>query len=73
MPFSIQAEPILGMIDKLLVLEIKKSLSTKPVHEHLRAYHARLDLMQAMINPDQADIEWQINQTIDDSGQYEAP
>src|SRR6476620_996582 len=56
-PSSIQAEPTHGLKDIPLLFNEK---STKPSHEKLRAYHTRLDLMQAMLDPDQADMDWQV-------------
>ena len=58
LPSSIQAEPINGLKDQPLILNYKLPLSTKPSHEKLRAYHTRLDFMQAMLNPDEADMQW---------------
>ena len=34
-------------------------------HEECRAYHARLDLMETIIHPDQSDYDWQV-ETITD-------
>ena len=65
LPSSIQAEPIRGMIDQPLILDKKLPLSTQPSHEKLRAYHTRLDLMQAMLNPDEADMQWQVENILE--------
>jgi len=47
-PSCIQAEPTHGLKDIPLLFNEKIPLSTKPSHEKLRAYHTRLDLMQAI-------------------------
>ena len=60
MPSSIQAEPMYGLKDIPLLFDEKLPLSIKPKHEKLRAYHTRLVLMQAMLDPDQADMDWQV-------------
>ena len=65
LPSSIQAEPIRGLIDQPLILDDRLPLSTKPSHEKLRAYHTRLDLMQAMLNPDEADMQWQVESVLE--------
>ena len=65
LPSSIQAEPIKGLKNQPLILDYKLPLSTKPSHEKLRAYHTRLDLMQAMLNPDEADMQWQIESILE--------
>ena len=56
-PSSIQAIPSKGLNSKPLCLS--KATLLNPQHEELRAYHARLDMMQAIINPEQTDLEWQ--------------
>src|SRR5687768_17143516 len=53
------------MIDQPLKLNDVVPLETDPKSERLRADHARLDLLQAMIHPEQADQEWQV-ETITD-------
>ena len=53
------------MIDQPLKLNDVVPIDTDPKSERLREYHARLDLLQAMIHPDQADQEWQV-ETITD-------
>ena len=58
-PSSIQAIPSIGLNDKPLFLNKAAPLCLDPQHEGLRAYHARLDMMQAIINPEQEDLEWQ--------------
>ena len=58
LPSSIQAEPSKGLIDKPLKNNITSPLSSKD--ERLRAYHARLDLMQSILHPQQEDLDWQV-------------
>jgi hypothetical protein len=58
-PSSIQAIPSIGLNDKPLFLNKATPLCLDPQHEGLRAYHARLDMMQAIVNPEQEDLEWQ--------------
>jgi len=63
-PSSIQAVPTKGMLNKPLIHNEKHvPLSIK--EETLRAYHARLDLMQAIIHPEQSDYDWQVESIID--------
>ena len=38
---------------------------TKPNNERLRVYHARLDIMQAIINPDEANMQWQVESILE--------
>ena len=56
-PSCIQAVPSKGMIDQPLKINDTVPLDTDPISERLRAYHARLDLLQAMLHPEQADHE----------------
>lgn len=58
-PSSIQAIPSKGLNHRPLSLRQPTPLILSLEHEELRAYHARLYLMQALINPEQADLEWQ--------------
>ena len=64
-PSSIQAEPVTGLKDIPLKLNEYAPLNSDPKREELRAYHARLDLMQAMLNREPADLEWQVEKIID--------
>ena len=48
------------MTDQPLKINNIVPLDTDPISERLRAYHARLDLLQAMLHPEQADHEWQV-------------
>lgn len=64
-PSSIQAVPSKGLIDKPLIQLDPIPLSIDDKDERLRAYHARLDLMQTIINPDHNDYDWQV-ETITD-------
>ena len=64
-PSSIQAIPTEGMTNLPLKIERQTPLETDPKSERLRAYHARLDLLQAMLHPEQADQEWHV-ETITD-------
>ena len=59
-PSCIPAVPSKDLIDKPLIVSESSPLDLDPTSERLRAYHTRLDLMQAIINPDQADLEWQV-------------
>ena len=58
-PFSIQSIPSIGLNDKPLFLNKATPLCLDPQHEELRAYHACLDLMKAIINPEQEYLERQ--------------
>jgi hypothetical protein len=64
-PTSIQAIPSKGLNNKPLLHQDPIPLSLDSRHEGLRAYHARLDLIQAIINPEASDYEWQV-ETISD-------
>ena len=54
-----------GLKDHPLVIDNKKSLLTQPNYERLRAYHAKLDIVQAIINPDEADMQWQVESILE--------
>ena len=64
-PNSIQAIPYKGLVDKPLIHTKSTPLSLDFKDESLRAYHARLDLMQAIVHPEQSDHDWQV-ETITD-------
>ena len=64
-PSSIQAVPSKGLIDKPLILNNLTPLSTVDRDERLRAYHARLDLLNAMIKPEADDLDWQVENITD--------
>ena len=59
-PSSIQAVPAKGLSNKPLVMDNLGPLSSEFKLEQLRCYHAKLDLMHAMINPEQDDYDWQV-------------
>ena len=65
LPTSVQAVPSKGLLDKPIKLKDPSPLVNSYKHEDLRAYHARLDLMQAIINPNQSDFEWQVQNIVD--------
>ena len=58
LPTSIQAIPAKGLIDKPLILNNFTPLSLDVKNEKLRVYHANLDLMHAIISPEQSDYDW---------------
>jgi hypothetical protein len=60
-PAFIQAIPSKGLIDKPLILNCPLPISHDHKLEQLRCYHTKLDLMHAMIKPDQNDYDWQVN------------
>ena len=64
-PATIQAIPSQGLLDKPLILNHVIPLSQDNKDERLRAYHARLDLMQSIIHPEQADFDWQVEEISD--------
>ena len=59
-PTSVQAIPSKGLIDKPLIMDQYPPLTHTDKDERLRMYHARLDLLQTIVNPDQADLDWQV-------------
>ena len=65
LPTSIHALPSKGLKDIPLVHTKPIPLTLNKQHEELRAYHARLDLMESILNPDQSDFEWQVEAITD--------
>ena len=51
-PNSMQAVPVTELIDKLLIQNKPTPLSLNFKDKSLRAYHARLDLMQSIVYPE---------------------
>ena len=58
-PNSIQAVPAIVLVDNLLIQDKSTPLSLDFKDESLRAYHARLDLLQSIVHPEQSDYDWQ--------------
>ena len=65
LPSSVYALPSKGLKDIPLVHNNPIPLTLDRKHEECRAYHARLDLMETIIHPDQSDYDWQV-ETITD-------
>ena len=59
-PTSVQAVPSKGLSDKPLIMDQYPPLTHTDKDERFRMYHARLDLLQAIVNSDQADLDWQV-------------
>lgn len=59
LPSSLQAIPAVKLCDDPWG-HIPKYHELDAEHELLRVYHAKLDLMSNVDNPDQADLEWQV-------------
>ena len=59
-PTFVQAVPFKALIDKPLIMDQYPPLTYTDKNERLRMYHGRLDLLQAIVNPDQADLDWQV-------------
>lgn len=59
-PSAVQAIPAKGLINKSMIKPDPIPLSLDSKHEDLRSYHVRLDLMQSIINPEQSDLDWQV-------------
>ena len=56
-PTSVQAVPSKRLIDKPLIIDQYPPLTYTNKDERCSA---RLDLLQAIVNPDQADLDWQV-------------
>ena len=59
-PSKLHAVPVKGLLNQPLIHLDPIKLSLDENSENLRAYHARLDLMQAIIHPEQSDYDWQV-------------
>ena len=64
-PSTVQAIPAKGLINKPLFKLDSIPLNLDSKHEDLRSYHARLDLKQSIIGPDQSDLDWQVENIVD--------
>ena len=67
-PMQVYAEPAIGL-NELTPNEPRLApkmdpLSQNELHDRLRAYHARLDLMSALLDPSDDDAAWQVKQII---------
>ena len=63
-PSSSQAEPTVGLKDTPTTKE-SLPLSLTDQDERLRAYHGRIDLMHAIIHPEQDDYDWQVEDILE--------
>jgi hypothetical protein len=57
-PSSIQAIPCKSLLNHSLLHDKLPALSLDNKHEELRIYHARLDLLKAIVEPEQSDYDW---------------
>lgn len=64
-PSAIQAIPAIGLNKSSLFKPDPIPLSLDEKHEDLRAYHARLDMIQSIISPEQCDYDWQVENFIE--------
>ena len=64
LPFSVQAIPAIKLKDDPWE-HMTKYNELCDNHEPLRAYHAKLDLMDAMDNPDHENLKWQVENISD--------
>jgi len=65
LPSCIQAMPGIGLKDVPLVHDHAPPLIPQTSHERLRAYHSRIDLLRAVIHPEQSDYDWQVKDVLD--------
>jgi hypothetical protein len=59
-PSTIQAIPGKKLMNYSLLHNKPQPLSLDIRHETSRAYHARLDLLKAIVKPEQSDYDWQV-------------
>ena len=67
LPSSIQAIPAPNLTSQVEkpVLVLPEALDISENMENLRLYHAQLDFLSSLHHPDQADLDWQIEDVKD--------
>ena len=67
-PMQVYAEPAISLTNlapnESRLAPKMEPLSQNELHDRLRAYHARLDLMHALLDPNDDDASWQVKQVI---------
>ena len=71
LPSGIQAIPVIELHNNGPPMVIQDSIKTTKTGEELRLYHAQLDLLESIYNPDQSDFDWQV-EDIQDMANKEA-
>lgn len=64
LPSCIQATSGIGLKDVPLKYDQAPPLTPQTSHERLRAYHSRIDLLRAVIHPEQSDFDWQVKDVL---------
>ena len=64
-PSSYQAEPHEKLKSSPIIGDKKPPLELSEQDERMRAYHGRIDLMHAIINPEQDDFDWQVEDILE--------
>ena len=64
-PSSYQAEPYEKLKSSPIIGDKKPPLELSEQDERMRAYHGRIDLMHAIINPEQDDFDWQVEDILE--------